>query len=60
MTGVGYDLEDLSKSKFLPTNPKTIAKNKRKRAEQSQRELEMAAVEQVQDLEQERRENVSS
>jgi hypothetical protein len=33
MTGVGYDLEDLSKSKFLPTNPKTIARNKRKKEE---------------------------
>jgi hypothetical protein len=38
MTGVGYDLEDLSKSKFLPTNPKTIEKNKRKREQESQRE----------------------
>lgn len=33
MTGVGYDLEDLSKSKFIATNPKTIERNKRKRDE---------------------------
>lgn len=39
MTGVGYDLEDLSKSKFLPTNPKTIARNKRKKEERERKLL---------------------
>lgn len=31
MCGVGYDLESLSIAKFAPTNPKTIARNKRRR-----------------------------
>jgi hypothetical protein len=42
MTGVGYDLEDLSKSKFLPTNPKTIARNKRKKEEKEEQERLLA------------------